>query len=279
MDLLLAAPEILVKVMWSAAIVLGLAAIAERVGTRLAGILSGAPQNTVLLYFFVGRDLGVDHVTASVPYGIASFTAAIAFVLAYYLGSSRAARYSVLAGTLSGLAAFTVVSLALSAVSFTIVGATVLTSCVIGLSIWLFRRIELVTVENPVRYTFKLLLLRGGLAAGFIVGAITLAEALDSRWVGLLAAFPAILLPTLLIIHVTYGVASTHAMIRNFPIGIGSIILYILSVPVTFPRWGVAGGTAVSLAIAMLYLAAVALFGGKSRAQPAHSDRSTGGRA
>jgi hypothetical protein len=96
-----------------------------------------------------------------------------------------------------------------------------------------------------------------------IVGVITLAEILGTRWTGLLTGFPATFLPTLLIIHLTYGAAQTHAIIRNFPVG---VIFYILTVAVTFPLWGIYGGTAASLAVSFLYLAGVALNGGRRSA-------------
>jgi uncharacterized membrane protein (GlpM family) len=110
---------VLAKVLWSAAIVLGLSAVAERVSMRIAGILAGAPQNVVLGYFFVGRDMGIDHVTQSAPHGIASFSATIAFVLAYYLGSSWFTRYSAVTGCLIGVAAFTAVAGMLCVIAFT----------------------------------------------------------------------------------------------------------------------------------------------------------------
>jgi uncharacterized membrane protein (GlpM family) len=257
---------LLAKVVWSAAVVLGLSAVAERVSMRIAGILAGAPQNVVLVYFFVGRDMGIDHVTQSTPHAIASFSATIAFALAYYWGSSYFPRYSAVAGALIGVAAFTVAAGILSTIPFTLTSATTLTLCVMGLAVWLVRRIELMPLAMPVGYTPSLLLLRGTVAAVLIVGVITLAEILGTRWTGLLTGFPTIVLPTLLIIHLTYGAAQTHAIIRNFPVGMGSIILYILSVPITFPRWGVYGGTAASLAVSFLYLAAVALIGRRHRA-------------
>ena len=254
------------KALWSAAIVLGLSAFAERVSTRIAGILAGAPQNVVLVYFFVGRDLGIDHVTQSTPHGIASFSATVAFALAYYLGSSRFARYSALAGSLIGLAAFITVAVVLSVIPFTLLSATALTLSAIGISVWVSKGIELTPVEQPVRYTPILLLLRASAAAILIVSVIALAEILGPRWTGLLTGFPTVVLPTLLIIHLTYGAAQTHAIIRNFPVGLGSIILYILSVPITFPLWGVYGGTATSLIVSFLYLAAAALMDGRRSA-------------
>jgi uncharacterized membrane protein (GlpM family) len=259
--------SLLAKALWSAAIVLCLTWLAERVSTRIAGIVSGAPQNVVLVFFFVGRDMGISFVTKSAPHGVAAFTATIGFVLAYYGASLRFTRYSAFWSSLIAVMVFVAIAAALSTIPFTLASATVMTFGVIGLASWLFRNVELTPVKNPVRYTARLLVARACLAAAFIVGAITLAEMLGTRWTGLLAGFPAILLPTLLIIHTTYGRASTHAIIRNFPVGVVSIILYILSVPITFPLLGVYVGTLASLAVSLAYLATIAVWGGGRQTQ------------
>jgi hypothetical protein len=254
------------KAFWSAAIVLGLSAIAERVSLRVAGILAGAPQNLVLVYFFAGRDMGIDHVTQSAPHGIASFSATIVFALAYYLGSSGFPRYSPLAGSVIGLVAFVTVAVTLSVIPFTLSSATALTLGTIAIAVWLSKGIALKPLDKPVAYTPKLLILRASVAGALFVVVITLAEILGPRWTGLMTGFPTIFLPTLLIIHLTYGAEQTHVIIRNFPVGLGSIIPYILSIPITFPLWGIYGGTAVSLAISFLYLTAVALIGSRRSA-------------
>jgi hypothetical protein len=110
--------------------------------------------------------------------------------------------------------------------------------------------------------------LRASVAAILIVGVISLAEILGPRWTGLLTGFPTIVLPTLLIIHFSYGAAAAHAMIRNFPIGLGSIVLYILSVPITFPLFGIYGGTAAALVVSILYLATVAAIQSRALSVP-----------
>jgi sorbitol-specific phosphotransferase system component IIBC len=83
--------------------------------------------NVVLVYFFVGRDMGIDYIMQSAPHGIASFSATMVFVLAYCAGSSWFARYSPLAGSLLGIAAFTAVAGMLSVIAFTLATATTLT--------------------------------------------------------------------------------------------------------------------------------------------------------
>ena len=248
---------LLAKVLWSAAIVLGLAAIAERVSTRIAGILSGAPLNAVLVYLFVGHEKGVDYVVSSVPHGVAAFTATLAFVLTYYWVSSWLRIGTAVGSAAIGMLAFIAVAALLAILPFNLASAIGTTLCSLLLAIWLFRQIEFAQEGKPVRYTWRLWLLRGGLAAGLIVTVISFAEILGSRWTGLLTGFPSTLMPTLLIIHMAYGRASTHAMIQKFPVGMVSIILYILSVPLTFKLFGIYGGTAASLVVSVVYLTVV----------------------
>ena len=253
--------SILVKIAVSVAAVLGLSFIAERASTRVAGVLTGSPVGVVVVYFFVGYDMGADYAVASVPYGIVSFTATLVFVLSYYLASSKLTRGGPLFSALIAAGAFLAVAAPLAEVTFSAWLAVLLTTAAAGTVMWLFRRINLVAVARPVRITAGLLLFRGGFSALLIVSVITLAEALGPRWAGLLAGFPVTLLPTLLIIHSTYGADSTHALIRNFPLGVVSIVLYILSVAIFFPSLGVFGGTLACLAVSTSYLTAVILWG------------------
>lgn len=242
------------KALWSAGIVLGLSAIAERVNTRTAGILAGAPITSVLVYLFVGLEMGPHYVVESVPHGIAAFTATLAFVIGYHRGSVWFGRNAAPLCALLGTGAFGAVALALVRVPFGIASATAMTLAAAGLSFWFFRTIEFVRVERPVRYTFRLMLLRASGAALLVIGAIKVAEALGPRWTGLMAGFPATLLPTLLILHFTYGQPQALAVIRNFPLGLGSIVLFILSVSFTFPLVGVNYGTLASLMLSLTYL-------------------------
>ncbi len=245
------------KALWSAGIVLGLSAIAERVSTRTAGILAGAPVTAVLVYFFVGLDMGAHYVVASVPHGIAAFTATLAFVVGYHRASLWFGRDAAPICALVGIAAFAVVAFALARIPFGIASATTMTVAAAGLALWFFRTIEFVRVEKPVRYTPRLMLLRAAGAAFLVIGAIMVAETLGPRWTGLMAGFPATLLPTLLILHLTYGQPQALSVIRTFPLGMGSIILFILAVAFTFPQIGVPAGTAASLILSLAYLTVV----------------------
>ena len=257
------APEttLLIKAAWSAAVVLGLTIVAERMGSRVAGLLSGAPLTAVLVFFFVGQDLGVDYVVASIPHSIAAFTGTVCFVLVYYWTSARLTRFSAIGGLGLAITAFLIVAGLLSAVPFTLMTATALTLGMILLAARLVRGAPVLNIGRPIRFTFAQIILRGGLAALLITTVIYLAETVGPRWTGLLVGFPATLLPTYLIIHLTYGKTSTRAMIRSFPAGVPSLILYLWLVPYTFPAWGIWGGTAACLAASTAYLAAIMFLG------------------
>lgn len=252
--------SLLAKALWSIAIVLMLTFVAERVSTRAAGLLSGAPMTVLLLHYFVGVDKGTAFIIESIPHGIASFSATLAFLLGYYAVSTLPMRFTAVTGALTGCIAFVAVAAVLAEIPFTIPSALTLTLLIAGFSVWLFRHIKFARVEQPVRYTTRLLLLRGTFTGLLLVSVIGLAQLLGPRWTGLLGGFPATLLPTVLILHLTYGTTSTHNVVRNFPVGLGAILLYMLSAPVTLSRWGLVGGIVISLAISVAYLSVIMLW-------------------
>ena len=253
--------SLLAKALMSVVVVLGLTAIAERVSTRLAGMLSGAPMTIVLIYVFVGIDLGTDYVVQSAPHALVAVGATLTFVLTFYFSSLHIPRYAALASPLLGLAAFLAVTWGLARVPFTLASAFAVAVCACALVAWLLRTVPNVAVERPVRFTTWVVLVRAGFTIALVVGVIAAAKALGPRWTGLLTGFPATLLPTLVIVYLTYGAPSTYSLIRNFPIGLGSIVIYIMTIAFSYPRLGVYGGTAASLALAFGYLIVVAVWG------------------
>jgi len=260
-------PALLAKALWSVVIVLVLTFVAERVSTRVAGLLSGAPMTVILVHYFVGSEKGTDFIVESIPHGIAAFTATLAFLLGYHAVSTSNLRFAAVIGALAGCTAFATVAAVLAELAFTIPSALALTLGTVALCTWRFRHISFTRVENPVRYTTRLLFLRGAFTGLLLVGVIGFAQVLGPRWTGLLGGFPATLLPTLLILHLTYGASNTHSVVRNFPIGLGSILLYMVSVPITLPRWGLLAGVLVSLAVSLIYLSAVMLWGERTQAK------------
>ncbi|HFU74094.1 MAG TPA: hypothetical protein ENK65_00915, partial [Helicobacteraceae bacterium] len=94
------------KMMIAAIIVIGLAELAERSSTRMAGILAGLPVGSALVLFFYGLEYGTDFVATVTPYNLLGLSASLAFVSFYYLGSKLSVRYSILTASGLGLGAY-----------------------------------------------------------------------------------------------------------------------------------------------------------------------------
>ncbi|MDT8272356.1 MAG: hypothetical protein RRA35_04100, partial [Desulfomonilia bacterium] len=120
--------------------------------------------------------------------------------------------------------------------------------------VFLFRKIPDERIENRIVFTFRVLLLRAFIAASFIVVITGTARMVGTSWAGLFSAFPTTLFPLLLIMHLTYDRKHVHTVIKNFPIGLGSLVFYSLSVSVSYPAFGIYIGTLLSFGVATLYL-------------------------
>ena len=80
---------LVVKLVSAVLTVLALSAIAERVHPRISGVIAGIPLGSVFVYFFTGHERGADYIVASVPYGLASFSGTLLFVVVFILAGRR----------------------------------------------------------------------------------------------------------------------------------------------------------------------------------------------
>jgi hypothetical protein len=104
------------------------------------------------------------------------------------------------------------------------------------------------------RFSWLALAFRAGLAAAIIFTITGLAHVLPTAWAGLLAAFPVTMYPFLVILHMTHGPATAATVIKHYPLGLGSLLLYALCVSLTYSTLGLALGTLIGFAVATLWL-------------------------
>lgn len=249
-----------IKAAAAAAIVLGLSVLAERTTPRIAGIISGAPLGALITFYMLGLEKGTAFVVASVPHAIAGMSGVLVYVAAFHWVSLRVSRLSIAAGHFASLLAYLAAALTLERIAFTWETALPLTTVITIAVGYLFRRNEDIRVTNPARLTFGLLALRAGSAAMLVVTAVSLAKALGPSWAGVLIGFPLTLLPTMVIVQLTYSLGHVHAMLKGFPVGVGSVLTYLMVVPWSFTTLGVHLGSAVALAAAWSYLIGLTLF-------------------
>lgn len=255
---------ILAKIAVSIGTVLGLSALAERAGPRVAGVLSGYPLGTAILLYFIAIEQGIPFASESAVYALPGLIATLAFLFVYYLVSKRLVAMPIIPQVfLSSLAAFViylVVSWLFQLASMSLTqAATILLVAMFG-ALVLFRKIENVRILNRVRLTKRVVLLRAALAALIVLIISGMAAWIGPRWAGLLSGFPVSLYPTMLILHFTYGAEPVHTLIRNFPRGMGALWVYILAVTLGYPVLGIGLGTLAAFGVATAYLVGYSTF-------------------
>lgn len=251
--------QLTIKALSAGAIVLALSLLAERVKPRVAGVIAGAPLGALISFYMLGLEEGPGFVIASVPHAVAGMSGVLVFVALYHAVSLRVVRFNAVKSACAGLIGYLAVAFTLEATPLTIITALPVTVTVAIIVGFLFRRTEDIRIVKPVRLTLKLLFVRAGSAAFIVVSAVAIAQALGPRVAGVLVGFPLTLLPTMLIVHLTYSRDHVHAMLQGFPVGLGSVICYLITLPWSFSTLGVHLGTLVSLAAALCYLALLSL--------------------
>jgi hypothetical protein len=242
------------KIAVTIGMVLTLSLVAERVSPRAAGLLSGYPLGAAIVLFFIGLEISPEFAADSAVYTLAGLVASQAFVYGYFMASRRIVGRGILGSTAAGLAAYFSTAWLLRPIPFSQALAVFAAMGSMVLFVYLFRGIRDVTITRSVRLTPGVLLLRAALAAAIIVAITAAAKAVGPAWAGLFSAFPTALLPLMLIVHITYDKAHVHTIIKNFPLGIGSLITYGMSVSYFYPAWGVGWGTLAAFGIATVYL-------------------------
>jgi hypothetical protein len=267
---------LLLKVVITVAIVSILSVIAERVSPRAAGILSGYPLGSAITLFFIGVEQGADFAGQSAIFNAAGLCALLTFLYLYYQASRRitgledgggmvaGGKISAIAlSTLAGLAGFFAVNavlqqMQLPAWACVVVGA----GSIIGFGVVL-RKIPNATIRQRVALNRGQGAFRAVVAALVILSVTGAAYTLPPSWAGLLSAFPATVFPLVLIMHTTYGTQQAHTVIKNLPSGLWALLLYSLTISISYPLIGIYWGTLVGFTVATLYLLIFAAVSGR----------------
>lgn len=229
--------------------------LAERLGSRTGALVANLPSNILVALVFVAATHGVGFVgtaVAAVPVGMAVDSL---FLLVF----AAALRWGLAAAVAASLATWSLAAWGASrwapdALAGTVLYVFLTVACALAVARLLAPAAH---AGVPRRFTPGQLAVRA-LFAGTVVGAtVALADVVPPYWVGLLATFPAVLLSTLVILTVARGPAFAQSAAQVLIVSSSNILVYALGVRLAYPRLGIAAGTAVALALAAAYVAAL----------------------
>ena len=176
------------------------------------------------------------------------------FVYLYFKSSSYIKRFGIVSSSIISIAGYLLVAWLLHFIKLDKYAAIFIPIFSIGLFVYLFKEIKDEKIGNMRKWSYKVLLIWALFAALIILVITRSGTLLGATWAGLFSAFPITLFPLMLIVHFTYDTKHVHTIIKNFPRGLGALIVYSLTVSISYPTYGIYIGTAMSFLMATAYL-------------------------
>lgn len=248
---------LLIKLIVAIIVVVALSIITEKVSPKIAGLLTGLPTGSAITLFFIGLDNGTSFASTTAIYNIAGLVAMQILLFAYYKSTTHFKKYSLPLSALFSVVAYFVTVFVLKFIVRDMLVAVVLPLVSIIVFTFLFKEIENMKIQRPTPLSAKVLLSRAFVAAIIILVIIESAALVGPEWAGLFTAFPTTTFPLILIVHNTYGSKPVHTIIKNFPVGLVSLIAYSLTVSFAYPLFGIYLGTLAAFIAAFIVCLAI----------------------
>ncbi len=232
--------------------------MAERVHSRIAGIILAFPTTVALGFFFLGWAVSPQTAADVVPATLIPLGLSMVFAAIYPYIGELAARF--IQNKISQISISYVLSIsiwfaaAISMVIFEInnmfIGVVGYFSLIALAHLLLHRK----KYEKPVTLTYTLSQKFGRAAfVGFILVLIVfLGKMVSPFWGGILAMFPAAFSSIIMILHYYYGPQSPFPIMRNVALGSLSLFAYALAVMLVFPFFGFIVGTLFAYAVSVV---------------------------
>lgn len=224
-----------VKMVMAGVVIIAVTLIVPRLGSRVGGIVAGAPLVSGPTFYFLGREQTGEFVAHAAVFGLHGMASALLYLVCFiavagHLGAVSSVALSVVVWMLSALV-FVLVPPGLGP-------ALALFSSVFILALLLGRQMS---PERPLvvaTMRWRDLLMRG-VAAGVVVAFVTtVGTAGGPVLAGTLSGFPIVFLVTGLTLHQRYGAAVARATLASAQRGLLSLIAFDVIIAVLAPSLG-----------------------------------------
>ena len=232
--------------------------IAEKVDTKVSGIILALPSTAALGFFFLGWSLSPEVVANIIPSSFIPLGLSVIFVAVYiYLadfiaGALNSKMLQIIFCTfISLLFWFTLVlPVVLYEINNLVIGL-ISYGFLITVTHWLLHRKNF---KKPVskKYSFNQKLGRS-IFAGFMIAIVVfLGKTLGPIWGSVFAVFPAAFLSSLMILHKYYNPENLFSTFQKIALGSLTLLVYLLTVMIIFPFAGFILGTALAYIMSLV---------------------------
>ena len=227
--------------------------LAERLGSKLGGLVANLPSNILVSLLFVTFVRDVDYVAdavMAVPAGLINVTV---FLLVFIM----ILRFGLFAASFLSLLTWFINSLLLNAIGqVNLLLGTLLYFLVVTLAIAILEKVVQVKSVKVARKKYSKWQIAGrAIFSGSIVAAVVVISKFSPAYfTGIFATFPAMLFSTLFILARKQGPEFARSIGKVLVLSTTNILIYALAVYFTYPQFGVLYGTLLSYLAALIWV-------------------------
>ena len=225
---------------------------AERLGTKLGGIIAGAPSMVSIALFFIGwtqTPSFASQATTIIPITMGINTL---FVIIYVVLS----RFNFYLSILASLILWFILTLGLIFLKFDnfIYSIVVYIVCLAFSYYILEKRMHIESeAQKNIQYSLLQLILRASLSGGIIAFAVLMAEVGGPLFGGAFSVFPAVVLSIIILTYFAQGKSFSSATLKVMVLaGAISVVIYAVVVRYAYLQFGLILGTLLAYSISLI---------------------------
>lgn len=231
----------------------GATLLAERLGSKIGGLLTNLPSNILISLLFVALVNGIPYVVNTVPAIPLGMTIDTLFLFVFVV----CLKYGLALSTTISLLSWFILAYAATLVRLENLFVNMVVYCVVTLIAFvvLDRFFEIKSVaSNGKQYTGKQLLIRAFFAGSVVAAVIVISKLFPPYIVGIFSTFPAVLVSTMVILAINQNKEFARATGKVMVLSSSNIVVYGLALYISYPRLGLIRGTIVSFLAAFIWV-------------------------
>lgn len=247
-----------VKMILTAAVVVGASVVAERSGPLLGGVIISLPISSGPGTFFLAIQASDRFVADSILYTLAMSAAIAVFLIVY---PRLAVRHGAVVSVGGALLVWAAVGFLVQFVPLQLWSALTMTLAAFAAAIWFPRPPGLRPPPRPVGISKTELVGRALITGAIIATVVTISTLIGPRATGILMAFPTAFTAIAFIMHRRHGGSAAAATLLASTFGMMSFVAYLVTLYFLTMRIGALPALGAALVVAAVASTIIALVG------------------
>jgi hypothetical protein len=234
-------------------LIAALTLFAEKLGSRLGGLIANLPSNILVTMIFISLAQGTGFVVDMTPAISVGMLVDTFFLLVMVM----LLNYGIWAAMTGSLLTWFVLAILASVLPAGGLWLNTAIYLLVTLAVYLYAEHGLLipTIgRSGKKYNLPQIFLRAVFAGGIVAGVVMISHYAPPYLTGIIGTFPAVLFSSMVILYRNQGAAFARATGKVMILSSTNIVIYAAAVHYSFPMLGITAGTAVSFLTALAWI-------------------------